>query len=87
MAAENKATMVEIIGTSKKEADDRQDQFEAILKELPKEYNFYNYQGFWVPHRFIKGVIYAQDNFVARDDDIILTSCPKHFYVISMRTH
>ncbi|KAM6542298.1 hypothetical protein CsatB_006745 [Cannabis sativa] len=38
---------------------------------------YYCYQGFWV-HKFVlKGIISFQTQFVARDDDIILASCPK----------
>ncbi|KAF4352097.1 hypothetical protein F8388_000789 [Cannabis sativa] len=38
---------------------------------------YYCYQGFWV-HKFVlKGIISFQTQFVARDDDILLASCPK----------
>ena len=68
----------EVLGKFKEE-----DEFEGILKDLPKEKNFLNhlslnlYQGFWIPDMFLKGVVSAQKNFVAQDHDIILTSCPK----------
>ena len=86
MAAENKPMKEIIVVTSKEEeAGWLDDEFEAILKDLPKEklnlvsrdIYLYNYQGFWVPDLFIRDVLYAQKSFVARDDDIILTSCPK----------
>lgn len=77
------------------------DEFEAIVKNLPKkkslmtDFHLYYYQGFWVPDFAFRGVISAQKNFAARDDDIILTACPKSgltwlkalVYSITNRTH
>ena len=72
----------ELLGTFKDEGEAKDEYYEAILKDLPKEKNFndlslYHYQGFWVSEMFLRGIISVQSNFVARDDDIILTSCPK----------
>ncbi|GMN69563.1 hypothetical protein TIFTF001_038610 [Ficus carica] len=56
------------------------DEFEAIIKNLPREKNLVNdvhlyyYQGCWI---LCSGVFSSQRNFMARGDDIILSSCPK----------
>lgn len=56
---------------------------EAMIQNLAREkdptYDFtYNlYQGFWVPSAIIRGVLSLQKHFLARDDDILLASCPK----------
>ncbi|GMN25106.1 hypothetical protein TIFTF001_051416 [Ficus carica] len=59
------------------------DEFEAIIKNLPREKNLVNdvhlyyYQGCWIPDLICSGVFSSERNFMARDDDIILSSCPK----------
>ncbi|XP_062097965.1 cytosolic sulfotransferase 15-like [Humulus lupulus] len=37
----------------------------------------YRYQGFWIREFSIKGLISLQTRFVARNEDILLASCPK----------
>uniref|UniRef100_A0A3Q7IUJ2 Sulfotransferase n=1 Tax=Solanum lycopersicum TaxID=4081 RepID=A0A3Q7IUJ2_SOLLC len=53
-----------------------------LLSILPKEKGWlgsyaYNYQGFWVPQKFLQAVIAFQQQFQAQDSDIILVTTPK----------
>ncbi|XP_060962069.1 cytosolic sulfotransferase 15 [Cannabis sativa] len=63
------------------ERDD--EKIDEILTKLEKikdpvgDIYRYNYQGFWIEAFTLKGLIPFQTQFEARDDDIILASCPK----------
>ncbi|KAM6559716.1 hypothetical protein CsatA_028955 [Cannabis sativa] len=63
------------------ERDD--EKIDEILTKLEKikdpvgDIYRYNYQGFWIQAFTLKGLIPFQTQFEARDDDIILASCPK----------
>lgn len=55
---------------------------EEIISTLPKDTgwgaeHYYQYEGFWYPKIFLEGVIWAQANFRARDNDIFLATFPK----------
>ncbi|KAM6542307.1 hypothetical protein CsatB_006754 [Cannabis sativa] len=62
---------------------ERDEKIDEILAKLEKikdpvgDICRYNYQGFWIQEFSLKGLISFQTQFEARDDDIILTSCPK----------
>ncbi|KAJ4888377.1 Cytosolic sulfotransferase 13 [Raphanus sativus] len=53
-----------------------------LLSSLPRDRGFfaehlYQYQGFWYTPNLLKGVLYSQKHFQAKDSDIILVSNPK----------
>ncbi|KAL6177969.1 hypothetical protein ACLB2K_049490 [Fragaria x ananassa] len=57
---------------------------EEVISTLPKvkawgrdDTYYFNHQGFWYLLMFLKGIIWAQQSFRARDTDIFLASSPK----------
>ncbi|PQP93690.1 flavonol sulfotransferase-like [Prunus yedoensis var. nudiflora] len=55
---------------------------EEIISTLSKDRgwgtdHYYQYESFWYPQIFLEGVIWAQANFRARDNDIFLATFPK----------
>ncbi|XP_048443854.1 cytosolic sulfotransferase 5-like [Pyrus x bretschneideri] len=55
---------------------------QEIISTLPKDTgwaaeHYYQYQNFWYPQVFLEGVIWAQQDFRARDSDIFLATFPK----------
>ncbi|XP_062099680.1 cytosolic sulfotransferase 15-like [Humulus lupulus] len=62
------------------ERDERVDETLAKLKKVKDPVrDIYRccYQGFWTPTSSLKSIISFQTQFEARDDDILLASCPK----------
>ncbi|EOY19852.1 hypothetical protein QUC31_005935 [Theobroma cacao] len=58
------------------------DEFEELVKTLPKEKNWYGthlyfYQGFWCPSSVFRAMISFKKHFHALDSDIFLPSIPK----------
>lgn len=55
----------------------------VTISTLPKEeqwtdqWDMYEYQGFWYSHEFLSRIISAQENFKAKNTDIVLCSFPK----------
>ncbi|XP_059642403.1 flavonol sulfotransferase-like [Cornus florida] len=62
-----------------------QQMYTEIIPSLPEDHDwshldpfrFYQYQSFWYPGYFLKGVIVAQKHFKAQPADIIVASTPK----------
>ncbi|KAM7473671.1 hypothetical protein LguiB_020914 [Lonicera macranthoides] len=56
-------------------------EFATSHDELPRSKfmatDLYQWQGFWYPLHFLKASLLAQSNFKARNDDVLLASCPK----------
>ncbi|KAM1322945.1 hypothetical protein PS2_015427 [Malus domestica] len=55
---------------------------QEIISTLPKDTgwaaeHYYQYQNFWYPQVFLEGVIWAQQDFRARDSDVFLATFPK----------
>jgi len=71
------------------EEQSKDEQLEAIGEEcknlvlsLPKEYGFdnqyyYYFQGFWTTQSQIQSIIYFQNDFQAKDSDVVIASMPK----------
>ncbi|PON99287.1 Sulfotransferase domain containing protein [Trema orientale] len=64
------------------EASLEDDEFEEMLQNFPKERNWvsgflYFCQGFWVADLSIRSQVSFSQNFLARDNDLVLASCPK----------
>ncbi|KAH0652825.1 hypothetical protein KY289_030503 [Solanum tuberosum] len=64
------------------EEDNLSEENKKLLSTLPKEKGWlgsyaYNYQGFWVPIKFLQDVIACQQQFQAQDNDVILVTTPK----------
>ncbi|KAJ8564487.1 hypothetical protein K7X08_000947 [Anisodus acutangulus] len=56
--------------------------FKNLLSSLPKAKGWYsphlyNYQGFWLTALHLEGTLFFQQNFHARDSDILLVTSPK----------
>ncbi|KAM7473673.1 hypothetical protein LguiB_020916 [Lonicera macranthoides] len=56
-------------------------EFATSHNELPRSKfmatDLYQWQGFWYPLHFLKAILLAQSNFKARNDNVLLASCPK----------
>ncbi|KAF4380245.1 hypothetical protein F8388_024538 [Cannabis sativa] len=53
-------------------------KLEKVKDPVRDNYNYYCYQGFWIQEVILKRILsFPIDQFVAQDDDILLTSCPK----------
>ncbi|KAM6559710.1 hypothetical protein CsatA_028949 [Cannabis sativa] len=74
---------MEISIVTKNKEGEREESIDEILAKLEKLKDpgsgkcYYFYQGFWILDIFLKAILSLQTQFVARDDDILLTSCPK----------
>ncbi|KAM3306755.1 cytosolic sulfotransferase 12-like [Capsicum chacoense] len=58
------------------------EECKKLLSTLPKEKGWigsymYNYQGCWIPTKFIQGTIAFQQQFEVEDSDIVLVTTPK----------
>ncbi|XP_062099668.1 cytosolic sulfotransferase 7-like [Humulus lupulus] len=75
---------MEISNVIKQKKEEKEMEVDEILAMLEKvkdpshdDVYFYSYQGFWIHDFALKGIISFQTQFEARDDDILLASCPK----------
>ncbi|XP_062099670.1 cytosolic sulfotransferase 15-like [Humulus lupulus] len=77
---------MEISNVTKKNKDEEMERDETVDETLAKlekvkdpVRDIYRccYQGFWTPTSSLKSIISFQTQFEARDDDILLASCPK----------
>ncbi|TMW88685.1 hypothetical protein EJD97_018238 [Solanum chilense] len=62
--------------------DNLSEECKKLLSILPKGKAWigsyiYNYQGCWIPPRLLQGIIACQQQFQAKDSDIILVTTPK----------
>ncbi|KAM6559709.1 cytosolic sulfotransferase 15-like [Cannabis sativa] len=57
--------------------DDIVAKLEKVKHPVRDNIYYYCYQGFWVNEFHLKGIKSFQTQFVAREDDIVLASCPK----------
>ncbi|KAK9155603.1 hypothetical protein Sjap_003083 [Stephania japonica] len=70
------------VGTNSSSQCDENQEFQELLKTLPKEKGWafdeaYLYQGFWIRAQILQQIILCQHQFQARHTDVLLATQPK----------
>ncbi|KAG6711329.1 hypothetical protein I3842_05G047400 [Carya illinoinensis] len=59
------------------EDDELTQECKDFISSLPTEDSLCQYNGFWIPTRFMQGVLAFQKHFQAHDTDVLFATCPK----------
>ncbi|KAG2705337.1 hypothetical protein I3760_05G048200, partial [Carya illinoinensis] len=57
--------------------DELTQECKDFISSLPTEDSLCQYNGFWIPTRFMQGVLAFQKHFQAHDTDVLFATCPK----------